>query len=210
MLRSQRFQVHLSLCLGTCTNRAVEVQLRMLVSNILWLLRRFSVALSAPLWLSCLDCCCYLRKIQKVAHFQPHPITLHPIWSPALTTLCFCRIGGFTSGWENNAVSVYREYYVCYNQSPGNTAFPCAALLCDTAGNAVRADPVGGRSHALIWSLQTVATARRCLTSPEGWERFCCTRPFVWMCLHSVYVSLFSVLCEVFLDLLHWSIFASL
>lgn len=209
MLRSQRFQFHLSLRLGICTSRIVEVQLRMLVANILWLMRRFSKVLTVPLRLSFLYCYCCLRNIQKAAHFQPRPITLHPIWSPALTTFCFRRIGRFTPGWENNAVSVYCEYYVCYNQSPGNTAFPCATLFCDTAGNSVRADPVGGWSHALIWSLQTVATARRCLTSPEGWERFRYTRAFVWMCLHSIYVSLFSVLCEVFLDLLHWSIFAS-
>ena len=137
------------------------------------------------------------QKCMFVSPMPLHPIALytHVVTTLATFTFCFHRIGRFTSGWENNAIPVYCEYHVCYNQSPGNAPFPCPTLFCNTARNTIRTNPVGGWSHTFIWSLQTMATTGGRLTSTEGWLKLKYAYTFIWIYIKKHISLLFCVKC---------------
>lgn len=78
------------------------------------------------------------------------------------------RSGGFAFGWAHHAVLVNCQHHVHQDQSAGATTLPCPTLFCHAAWNSFRADPVGGRCHAPLWPLQTLAAEGGCAAGSEG------------------------------------------
>lgn len=78
------------------------------------------------------------------------------------------RSGGFALGRAHHAVLVDCQHHVHQDQSAGATALPRPTLFCHAARNSLRADPVGGRRHAPVWPLQTLAAEGGCAAGSEG------------------------------------------
>lgn len=97
---------------------------------------------------------------------------MHLFWSSLnlSTVSLITRFGGFAPGRAHHAVSVHRQHHVHQGEPAGEPTLPRTPLLCHAAGHALRPHPVGGRRHAALRPLQTLAAegGRAAITEGEG------------------------------------------
>lgn len=144
-------------CLWIYTSWATEIQLIML-----YLIPCDWIECSLMLSLCPFDC----QFLTVVANWEGHksgmfPVPFHcaPIWLSVLTTFV-------STGLEDlhlderimQFLSIVNTMFATISTARKHLVSPCSPLFCNTTETRSGPNPVGGWSHALIWSLQTMAT----------------------------------------------------